>query len=102
MEIQLKVFLQDLMSYLVFLTFLALVVRGYRDPDEYYFRKALEDDIVHHHFKSVRKYPYVYYHVAYLVLFVGLHAHPGIFRQKGNPHFCQPATVAYFLRYYFC
>ena len=59
MEIRLKILLQDLMSYMVFLTFLVLVVRGYRDPDEYYFRKALEDDIVHQHFKSVRKDPYV-------------------------------------------
>ena len=33
--------------------FLALVVRGYRDTDEYYFSKALRDDIVHEHFDKV-------------------------------------------------
>ena len=56
MEIRLKIFVQDILSYLVFLTFLCFVVRGYRDPDEYLFRKALDDDIVHSHYQQVSGY----------------------------------------------
>ena len=56
MEIRLRLFLQELVSYIIFLMFLALVARGYRDTDEYYFSKALRDDIVHSHFDIVRKY----------------------------------------------
>ena len=43
----------DVISYIVFLLFLGLVVRGYRDPNEYDFSKALEADIVHNHFQYV-------------------------------------------------
>ena len=56
MEIRLRLFLQELISYIIFLMFLALVARGYRDTDEYYFSKALRDDIVHSHFDNVSKY----------------------------------------------
>ena len=65
MEIRLKLFLQDFLSYLLFLTFLFLVVRGYRDPNEYYFRKALQDDVVHRHFTSVSEI-----HTFYFTFFV--------------------------------
>lgn len=53
MEIRLKLFVQDFLSYLLFLTLLVLVVRGHRDPGEYFFRKTLEDVIVHKHFQEV-------------------------------------------------
>lgn len=53
MEIKLNLFMRELISYLVFLIFLGLVMRGYRDNDAYDFSKTLQDDIVHNHFQSV-------------------------------------------------
>ena len=53
MEVRLRIFLQDFISYVIFLMFLAFVARGYRDTDGYYFSKALTDDIVHQHFEHV-------------------------------------------------
>ncbi len=53
MEVRLRLFLQDLISYLIFLLFLGFVVRGYRDPDAYNFNKALTDDVIHKHFDNV-------------------------------------------------
>ena len=53
MEIRLRLFLQELVSYMIFLMFLVFVVRGYRDNDEYYFSKSLRDDVVHGHFDKV-------------------------------------------------
>ena len=73
MEIRLKLFLQDLLSYCVFLIFLVLVVRGYRDPDEYNFRKALEDDIVHQHFRFVSWPFFMIYLLLYLCLSIFNH-----------------------------
>ncbi|XP_065069836.1 uncharacterized protein LOC135694887 isoform X2 [Rhopilema esculentum] len=75
MEIRLKIFVQDILSYLVFLTFLCLVVRGYRDPDEYLFRKALNDDIVHSHYEHLKDVPGVW-------TWVQQHFIPAIYTQE--------------------